>query len=123
MTAADYIELIHARRAWIESVDEKTQEFDALLMPTVPIVAPPIKDLEASDDLYFATNRVVLRNPTLINFWDGCAVSLPCHRPGEAPVGLMVAGRALQDHHILQTAATLEALLQPLTDQHEPNRA
>ena len=118
MTADDYITLIQARQAWIAAVDAKTRGYDALLMPTVPIIAPRIKDLDASDDAYFAANRLILRNPTLINFWDGCAVSLPCHSKGTAPVGLMVAGPALHDHHILRTAATLETLLQPLTQLH-----
>ena len=113
MTAVDYIELIKARRNWIQAVNERTRGYDALLMPTVPIIAPRIEDIENSDEVYFATNRLVLRNPTLVNFWDGCAVSLPCHSLGAAPVGLMVAGQALQDKHILGVAKAIESILQP----------
>ncbi len=56
-------------------------------MPTTPIVAPAVADLQASDDAYYAANGLILRNPTLINFLDGCALSLPCHAAGTAPVG------------------------------------
>ncbi len=60
-------------------------------MPTVPIVAPTIAALDQDEAAYHQTNLLVLRNPTLVNFLDGCALSLPCHRAGEAPVGLMLA--------------------------------
>lgn len=111
ITADEYIALIDIRRAWIAAVEHRLQGYDALLMPTVPIVAPAIRDLEASDDAYFAANRLILRNPTLINFLDGCALSLPCHRQGEAPVGLMVAGPALHDEHILNVGLAIEQAL------------
>lgn len=111
MTAADYIELIQTRPQWIASVAARLQRYDALLMPTSPIVAPAIKDLEDSDDAYFAANGRILRNPTLINFLDGCALSIPCHPAGSAPVGLMIAGPALQDRAILAVGAALEAIM------------
>ena len=45
MTAADYIELLAARRDWIARMEEAMQPYDALLSPTVPIVAPAIEPL------------------------------------------------------------------------------
>lgn len=111
MGAADYIDLLAARRRWIAQVEARTAGFDALLLPTVPVVAPPIAALQASDDAYTAANGLILRNPTLINFLDGCALSLPCHAPGEAPVGLMLAGCALSDARILALGAAAEAAL------------
>ena len=80
-------------------------------MPTVPVVAPPIALLQASDEAYFAANGLILRNPSLINFLDGCALSLPCHLPGEAPVGLMLAGAAGRDRDILALGAAVEQAL------------
>ena len=85
--------------------------FDALVMPTVPVVAPPIADLQASDQAYAAANALLLRNPTLINFLDGCALSLPCHARGQAPVGLMLAGPAMADARILALGEAVEAAL------------
>jgi aspartyl-tRNA(Asn)/glutamyl-tRNA(Gln) amidotransferase subunit A len=109
-SAADYIELLAARQRWIAQVKAQLDHFDLLLMPTVPVVAPKIADLVASDDAYFAANGLMLRNPTLINFLDGCAVSLPIHRAGDAPVGLSLAGSAGQDARLLNVALAVEAL-------------
>ena len=85
--------------------------FDALLSPTVPMVAPPIAPLIASDEAFFATNALLLRNPSAINFLDGCALSLPCHRAGEMPVGLMVWHGALRDDAVLEASLAIEAAL------------
>ena len=77
-------------------------------MPTVPIIAPRIDELQGSDQAYFAANGLMLRNPTLINFLDGCALSLPCHVAGEAPVGLMLAGAGGRDHDILALGEAMQ---------------
>jgi aspartyl-tRNA(Asn)/glutamyl-tRNA(Gln) amidotransferase subunit A len=111
MGAADYIDLLAARRRWIASIEARIAGFDALLMPTVPIVAPRIDELQRSDQAYFAANALILRNPTLINFLDGCALSLPCHAPGEPPVGLMLAGASGHDAHILALGQGVEQVL------------
>jgi aspartyl-tRNA(Asn)/glutamyl-tRNA(Gln) amidotransferase subunit A len=111
MTAADYIELSQRRRRIIAEADRAFAAYDAILMPTVPCVAPRIADLEATDAEYFAANAMVLRNPSVINFLDGCALSVPCQAPGEAPVGLMVAGLAMRDQSILGIGAAIESVL------------
>ena len=111
MSAADYIDLLHARRAWIATMDAATRGFDALLSPTVPMVAPAIAPLLASDDAFFATNALLLRNPAVVNMLDGCALSLPCHGHGEMPVGLMVWAGALRDDAVLDASLAIEAAL------------
>ena len=62
--------------------------FDALVMPTVPVVAPSIADIAATDDAYFGANGLILRNPTLINFLDGCALSHSVPRARHGAGGL-----------------------------------
>jgi len=111
MSAADYIDLLHARRAWIGRMGAAMTGFDAMLSPTVPLVAPPLAPLLASDEAFFATNARLLRNPSVINLLDGCALSLPCHAPGEMPVGLMVWGGALCDDAVLDASLAIEAAL------------
>lgn len=106
--AADYIALHVARREWISAMEQALAPFDALILPTSPIVAPPLAELEASDAAYFAANRLVLRNNAAINVLDGCAISLPCHEPGSLPVGLMVAGAAMHDSQVLAVARAIE---------------
>ena len=111
MTAADYIEMLALRKAWIAEVDAGLAAYDAVLSPTVPIVAPAIGPLAASDADFFAVNALLLRNPSVVNLLDGCALSLPCQRPGELPVGLMVWAGALADDTVLDVALAIEAVL------------
>jgi len=111
MSAADLLDVIHGRRGWIKKVQAQLIDFDALIMPTVPIVAPKISDLQASDEAYYAANGLILRNPSLINFLDGCAISLPCHTAGDAPVGLSLAAGADGDHRLLSIALAVESVL------------
>jgi aspartyl-tRNA(Asn)/glutamyl-tRNA(Gln) amidotransferase subunit A len=111
MSAADYIELQQVRRDWIVRMEASLSGFDTMLSPTVPIVAPPIADLVVDDNAFFATNGLLLRNPSVVNMLDGCALSLPCHQPGQMPVGLMVWSSALRDDSVLDVSLAIEAAL------------
>lgn len=111
LSAADYIDLFAARRAWVAEVRQEIAAYDALLSPTVPMLAPPVAPLVASDDAFFATNARLLRNPSAVNFLDGCALSLPCQDPGTLPVGLMVWADALSDDRVLGVSLAIEATL------------
>jgi len=111
VSAADYIELLQQRRRFVADVESAVRGFDLLLMPTTADTAPTIAEVAASDESYFRFNGRMLRNPALVNLFDGCALSVPCHRPDEAPVGLMLAGTAGQDHHVLALGLAIEKLL------------
>jgi aspartyl-tRNA(Asn)/glutamyl-tRNA(Gln) amidotransferase subunit A len=111
MSAADYIDLHAARRSWIERMERAMQGFDALLSPTVPIVAPEIAPLVADDEIFFAVNGQLLRNPSTVNLLDGCALSLPCHDAGELPVGLMAWSSAGRDDTVLAAGLAIESAL------------
>lgn len=111
-SAVDYIELTAVRKAFITGVEERMARFDALLMPTVPIVAPRIADL-SSDAEFFRFNGLALRNPGLINLLDGCAISIPNHAEGEPPTGLMLACRGGLDAHLFRCAAAAESVVRP----------
>lgn len=99
------------RADWQQRVAQTIGPFDALLMPTVPMVAPTLAELEADDDAYFRANGAALRNPSVINFLDGCAVSLPCQQAGDAPVGLMVAALPCRDDALLSWSLQIERCL------------
>ncbi len=110
----DDLPALHAiRSGWIDHVCAMLAGYDAMLMPTVPIVAPRTDALLASDEAFFTANRLLLRNPSLINLLDGCALSLPCHRPGELPVGLMVAAPAMADARLLSIGLAIESIVVP----------
>jgi aspartyl-tRNA(Asn)/glutamyl-tRNA(Gln) amidotransferase subunit A len=97
-----------ARAAVIESVDGVTRELDALVMPTVPIIPPPLAAFDKDAD-YIRLNALVLRNPALANFLDRCSISLPIHRPGAAPVGLMLIGGHDADQRLFSVANAVES--------------
>lgn len=100
-----------ARAEWIGEVVTALEGYDAMLMPTVPIVAPRTEALLASDAAFFHANRLVLRNPSLINLLDGCALSLPCQRQGDLPVGLTVAGPAMTDARVIAIGIAIESAI------------
>ncbi|WP_374350379.1 amidase [Limnohabitans sp.] len=114
MKASEYMDLLQGRANWIRRMNQALTGLDAMLSPTVPITAP----LRASvapgaerDEEFFRVNSLLLRNPSAINFLDGCAISLPCHAPDEMPVGLMFWHGAMHDHTLLQLALQAEAAL------------
>lgn len=110
MSAADYLTLRQARAEFIRRVSVRVGTFDALAMPTAPILPPRIADL-VDEAAYTTANLAALRNPTLVNMMDGCAISIPATRPSEAPVGLMLAGLAGRDRRLLALAAAAETAL------------
>ena len=110
--SAEEVETLQRRRAdLMRRAQQVTAQFDALLMPTVPIVAPEIAPLVASDDAYARTNMLVLRNPAIANFLDRCALTLPCSQPGQPPVGLMLMGEHGADRRLLSVGLAVEKVL------------
>jgi len=115
MSASDYIELMHARIDWIARMEQALQGFDAVLSPTVPLIAPPIADIAPGaqrDEAFFKVNAALLRNPSVVNMLDGCAISIPCQSLGEPPVGLMIWQGKMRDDAVLNIALLIEDLLQ-----------
>lgn len=111
VSAADYITMQRRRRDWIARTTHALAGFDAVVCPTVPITAPPIADLVASDEAFFKANGLLLRNTFAFNFLDGCAFTLPCHEPGRLPVGLMLAAPGGHDATLAAIALAAEAAL------------
>ncbi|HEX7889828.1 MAG TPA: amidase [Ramlibacter sp.] len=114
MRAWEYLDLQRARVEWLQDVGAALSAYDAVLSPTVPIVAPPIADVapgKERDEAFFRTNALLLRNTSVVNMLDGCGISLPCQAPDELPVGLMVWHGALRDDTILNLALHVERLL------------
>ncbi len=110
LTAADYLDALAARAAYIAAFAAATRTYDAVLWPTVPVVAPAIAAL-AEREAYGRANALILRNTNIVNLLDGCALSLPVHAPGTAPVGLQIVARRGEDRTLLQIGAAAEAAL------------
>jgi aspartyl-tRNA(Asn)/glutamyl-tRNA(Gln) amidotransferase subunit A len=111
VTRAQYSAGIALRRFWVDRMNIALAEFDAIICPTVACIAPKIAPLVSDDELFFSTNARILRNTAWVNFMDGCALTLPCHPTGTAPVGLQLVGRHGSDHALLALGAACEAAL------------
>ena len=111
--AADHIELIRLRASAIGEFSAVAAPFDAVVIPTVACIAPTIEEAGRSDDDYTRWNLRLLRNAGVVNFLDGCALTLPCHELGAAPVGFMVCGPTGADRHVLSVGAAIERALGP----------
>ncbi|EJM67408.1 amidase, Asp-tRNAAsn/Glu-tRNAGln amidotransferase A subunit [Pseudomonas sp. GM49] len=111
LSAFDYLQLIEWRQQLIGAAQQRLGHFHAWLMPTVAIVAPRISALQENTATFFSTNGLVLRNPSVVNFLDGCALSLPCHAPGDLPVGLSVVGLHRRDAQVLAVSKSIEKCL------------
>lgn len=110
MNVADYIEMRELRAELIARVAKITAPFDALIFPTVAVVPPTLASLQ-DPDYSGKANGLILRNAAVGNFLDRCAVSIPCHEPDSAPVGLMLIGDTGADRRLLALANALEPVI------------
>jgi aspartyl-tRNA(Asn)/glutamyl-tRNA(Gln) amidotransferase subunit A len=105
---ADYDFMMQERARLVRAMDARLATLDILIMPTTSIVAPTIAEV-ADTNVFTARNAATLRNTSIINFFDLCAISLPL--PAPLPVGLMLAARNGQDQRLLRIAAAAEKML------------
>ncbi len=108
VSAADYVDMMRDRNRLVRAMDARLQELDALILPTTPIVAPTIAEVEDRKVFSFC-NMLLLRNTNIINFFDLCAISLPL--PATLPVGLMLVARNGEDQRLFRIAAAVQQSL------------
>jgi len=106
LLAADYVELSRERARLVRAMDAALAQFDALVMPTTPIIAPTIAEMRDSDT-FQTKNMLLLRNTSTWNFFDTCAISIPIPGAG-LPVGLMLVARNGHDRRLFEIAAGVE---------------
>jgi len=81
---------------------------NTIIAPTVPITTPTIADAKAD---FETINAQLLRNTSLINFVNGCSVSLPVSYKDEVPGALMVSAATGQDEMLLNQIDVVAKLL------------
>ena len=108
VSGPDYVDMMQARTRLVRAMDQRLAAFDAVVMPTTPIVAPTLAEVADPKD-YAARNTLVLRNTSIGNFFDLCGVSLPLK--AKLPVGLMLMARNGHDRMLLRIAAAVEKAL------------
>jgi aspartyl-tRNA(Asn)/glutamyl-tRNA(Gln) amidotransferase subunit A len=109
-SAVDYLAIVKRRSEIISRFNGCMQNFDAIVLPTVMNVPPPISALDGDQD-YLRYNSMSLRNTYVGNFLDCCALSIPANEPGAAPVGLMLMGAWGQDQKLFSVGEAVEQVL------------
>ncbi len=108
LTSAE-IERAYAERSEaLEHFSLVVSNFDSLIAPTLAIAPPTIAETETEFD---RVNAMMLRNCSLINLADGCAVSMPMAGGGGAPGALMIAGPSRADAEVLGVSRLVRTLL------------
>ncbi len=104
LDAATYVGILQQRAALMPRLDAAIAELDILIMPTVPVVAPLFSELEGEGAMDRA-NALLLRNPSVFNFFDLPAISLPIETDdGAGAVGCMIVGRRGEDRRLMSIA-------------------
>ncbi len=101
-------EALALRRQASLAFNGTAQAFDVLISPTVAVTAPLIAEVESDFD---RLNALILRNPSAVNFLDGCAATIPMNAPDAQGAGLMVIGANGSDWKVLAAAETLEQVV------------
>ena len=109
-SAADYIANMRDRERGKAVMDAVFDDYDVLVMPTTPIVAPTIEEVSTPQE-FGVKNALALRNTSIWNFFDVCAISLPIRLGNALPCGLMLVGRHGTDRKLLAVAAAVERQL------------
>jgi aspartyl-tRNA(Asn)/glutamyl-tRNA(Gln) amidotransferase subunit A len=111
-SAAALAVAIEARGYLQQRYATETRGFDAVLMPTVASSPPEIAPLLNDDKAYGDANRMALRNTTLGNQLNLCALTLPVGSDAlNLPVGLMAQAAHGRDEHLLRLGRAMEMAL------------
>jgi len=109
VSGVEYLEGIRFREALQHQAAAAMTDIDALIVPTTPIVAPPVDDCDDQGEAYWRVNGLCLRNTAAANLLGLCAISLPCGFTEEGlPVGLMLVGRPWDEARLLRLARAYE---------------
>ncbi len=113
ISGPDYYDILRYRDDLIARTEPITARFDAVIMPTLPITAPPIEDFLESDARRRDPHIIVIRNASIANLLERCALTVPCHEPGEAPVGFMLMGEHMADRRLMAMGMSVEGVVRP----------
>ncbi|MBI4012517.1 MAG: amidase [Candidatus Rokubacteria bacterium] len=109
LSAPDYFALLRRYAALRERVQRTLRDVDALLVPTTMIPPRPLAEIDRSRETYIEYNGKYLRNTSLGNILNLCAVSLPCGFTRDGlPIGLMIYAKPFREEMALRVAHAYE---------------
>lgn len=104
----DYVAAWAALEAARVSYDSATAQYDAVILPTAPILPPDLERLNRDHDYYVTENLLSLRNTRIGNLMGLCALSLPTGQPS---CGFMIMSAPNTEEALLRVGAAVEAAL------------
>lgn len=106
--AAWYLQAQRLRRWYRDRVREVFHNYDVLLTPTTPCVAPPLDQttLDIDGETYPLRPHLGFYTQPL-SFIGLPALSVPIHRPGQLPVGIQLIAAPYQEANLFRVAAWL----------------
>ena len=88
--------------------DDALRRYDLLLMPTLPMVAPPIPGPDATLALYIQRAFEMIANTSPFDITGHPSMSIPCGLSDGLPVGLMLTGKHYDEATIYRAAHAFE---------------
>ncbi len=107
-SAVEYIESWQELRALRDIYHAKTAAFDAVLIPSAPILPPNIERLLSDHAYFISENLLALRNTRIGNLLGSCALTLPTDTQS---CGITAMGTPFAEAKILRIGAAMEAVL------------
>ena len=106
--ASDYVAAWQALDQLRAEYSAATAAYDAILMPSSPILPPNIDRLAQDHDYYVTENLLALRNTRIGNLMGACALTLPTGVPS---CGFMILCPPMGEHRLLRLGAAVENAL------------
>jgi aspartyl-tRNA(Asn)/glutamyl-tRNA(Gln) amidotransferase subunit A len=103
ISADQYLKTNYAARQLRAKAGNALKDVDALLVPTTPIPAKPVADIDTGMDNYLAHNMLYLRNTSIGNILNFCGLSVPCgFTESGLPIGLLIYGKPFREDVVLR---------------------
>jgi aspartyl-tRNA(Asn)/glutamyl-tRNA(Gln) amidotransferase subunit A len=111
LSAVDYLNRVRIFSRAGASANERLREVDVLATPTVAITPPKLTEV-ADPEAYRRNNMLTLRNTSIGNLLDLCALTLPVALDrASMPVGLQLIACRGTDARLVATGLAVEAVL------------
>jgi aspartyl-tRNA(Asn)/glutamyl-tRNA(Gln) amidotransferase subunit A len=108
VSGADYVAAWRRLRVLRQAWADRVAGYDAVILPTAPILPPNAQRLMTDDAYYVAENLLALRNTRIANLFGICAITLPTGQPS---CGISLMGQAMGEARLLRLAAAVERAL------------
>jgi amidase len=93
-----------------DTYDAALAEYDVLAMPTLPMLATKLPAPDCSREEYIEAALNMLANTCPFDATGHPAMTVPCGKEDDSPIGLMLIGKRYDDATVIQAGAAFEAL-------------